>query len=167
MRTHENSWEFHICFPWIHHFLRGKALKPYQYQVNKSLYKSEIPSIAELKPIIYIFLTNAINKVTKEEPRRTNKKLLPFWPICKGNSKQRPCLILAFHLPFNKVWTSLIYQTSTPPSMKNLNKAHKTDEKRVFKKRFHCLFLSPWKLKKLGFLLLLEEVKYQKENDIF
>ena len=43
-------------------------------------------------------LANAINKVTKEEPRWTNKKLLPFWSICKGNPKQRPCLILAFHL---------------------------------------------------------------------
>lgn len=47
MRTHENSRELHIRFPWVHHLLDGETLKVYEYQVHESLYEGEIPAVAE------------------------------------------------------------------------------------------------------------------------
>lgn len=98
MRSHKDSREFEVSLPWVHHLLGGESLQVYERQVHKSLYKSEIPTIAESKPVIYIFLTNAIDEVTKEEPRRANKELLPFGTVRQRNPKQRPGLILATHV---------------------------------------------------------------------
>lgn len=78
--------------------LGGETLQVYECQVHKSLHKSEIPAIAKLKPIVYIFLTNAINKVAKEEARRADEELLPPGSIRKRDTEQKPCLLFVPHL---------------------------------------------------------------------
>lgn len=49
MGTHEDSRELHICLPWVHHLLGGEALEIKQKQVDESLDKCEIPTIAGTK----------------------------------------------------------------------------------------------------------------------
>ncbi len=46
MGTHKNSRELHISLPWVYHLLWGEALEIKQKQVDKSLNKCEIPTIA-------------------------------------------------------------------------------------------------------------------------
>lgn len=46
MRSHKNSRELHIGFPGVRHLFGGEALKVYECQIHKSLYKCEIPTIA-------------------------------------------------------------------------------------------------------------------------
>lgn len=43
-------------------------------------------------------LTNAINKVAKEEARRADEELLPPGSIRKRDTEQRPCLLFVPHL---------------------------------------------------------------------
>lgn len=48
-----------------------------------------------------LYLADAIDEITKEEPRRANEKLLPFGSISERNPKQRPSLLFIlvhFHL---------------------------------------------------------------------
>lgn len=45
-----------------------------------------------------IYLTDAVNKISKEEPRWTNKELLPSWSVREWNSKQTTSLLLVLHL---------------------------------------------------------------------
>jgi hypothetical protein len=47
MRTHKNSREFPISFPCVHRLLGVETQQVYKHQVHKSLYKCEIPTIAE------------------------------------------------------------------------------------------------------------------------
>ena len=46
MRTHKNNREFHIHLPRVHHLLGDETLLVYEYQVDKSLNKGDIPTIA-------------------------------------------------------------------------------------------------------------------------
>jgi hypothetical protein len=49
MGAHKDSRELHICLPWVHHLLGGEALDIKQKQVDESLNKCEIPTIAGTK----------------------------------------------------------------------------------------------------------------------
>lgn len=66
-------------------------------------------------------LANAINEVAKEEPRRTNNKLLPFRPVGEGNPKEGPSLILVFH--------HLESKNQSKPNRANTEKNHTKTKK--------------------------------------
>jgi len=46
----------------------------------------------------HIYLTDAVNKISKEEPRWTNKELLPSGSVREWNSEQTTSLLLVLHL---------------------------------------------------------------------
>jgi hypothetical protein len=63
MGTHKNSRELHISLPWVYHLLWGEALEIKQKQVDKSLNKCEIPTIAGNKKYINHSYKSIMNKI--------------------------------------------------------------------------------------------------------
>lgn len=81
-------------------------------------------------------LTNTINEVAKEKPRRANEKLLPFRSMSERNPKQGPRLILVFHLQ----------QSSTSQNKESPNSNPKKQKPNPTLTRWYYFF--NWKKKK-------------------
>lgn len=137
MGTHENCRELDISLPWIHHLLGSKALEINQQNIHKALNKCKVPAIAELKPVVHIFLTYAVNKIAKEKPRRANEELFPSWSISQRNSKQRPFLLFILHCRLSLCYFSLVLNSRK--AITKLSKGLKMESVHQFDRTNICM----------------------------
>lgn len=78
----------------------GKKFEPLKHFPFLENLTKQLSSRTAKKSRIKIlnYLTDAIDEITKEEPRGANEELLPFRPVRQRNPKERPSLFFILHL---------------------------------------------------------------------
>lgn len=66
--------------------LGSEALPGDKPQINETLHRCEVPPVAEMESVVYIFLTNSIDHVSEEEATSAYEKLQPSGLPGKSNS---------------------------------------------------------------------------------